>query len=159
MRSVKIAGAARLTENEIPLELMTMAGDKVTAALWAPLDEGFVTGHESGSICHWEMKVGGDASGGGDGRRRVDRFDSTVDYIVDVVDPEEFDVFLFFQRFLFVVSFFSNSGLAGILHTRMDFCTRMLVWWGGRGGGVRNLEVHTGNSIDGLLFFGAARGH
>ena len=151
MRSVQIAGAARLTENEIPLELMTMAGDKVTAALWAPLDEGFVTGHESGSICHWEMKVGGDATGGGDGRRRVNRFDSTVDYIVDVVELDKFDVFLFFQLFLFVDWLVSYT----LEWTFVQEC-----WCGGGGeGGGRNLKVHTGNSIDGLLFFGAARGH
>ena len=36
----------------IPVE-----GPKVTAALWGPLDQYIITGHENGDLCQWDTKV------------------------------------------------------------------------------------------------------
>lgn len=36
----------------IPIE-----GPKVTAALWGPLDQNIITGHENGDLCQWDTKV------------------------------------------------------------------------------------------------------
>ena len=34
-----------------------MPKEKVTSAIWSPLDEGIITGHENGDLCQWELKV------------------------------------------------------------------------------------------------------
>lgn len=36
----------------IPIE-----GPKVSAALWGPLDQYIITGHENGDLCQWDTKV------------------------------------------------------------------------------------------------------
>lgn len=40
--------------NRFPVE-----GQKVTAGLWGPFDEYLITGHEDGSVCHYDYKVSG----------------------------------------------------------------------------------------------------
>ena len=30
---------------------------KVTSAVWGPLDEVIITGHENGDLCQWNIKV------------------------------------------------------------------------------------------------------
>ncbi|XP_070555999.1 eukaryotic translation initiation factor 3 subunit I-like [Ptychodera flava] len=35
-----------------------MPGNKITSALWGPLDSYLITGHENGEICHWDAKTG-----------------------------------------------------------------------------------------------------
>ena len=30
---------------------------KITSALWGPLDEVILTGHENGELCQWDIKV------------------------------------------------------------------------------------------------------
>lgn len=40
------------------MQIIAMPKEKVTAAIWSPLDEGIITGHENGDLCQWEFKVG-----------------------------------------------------------------------------------------------------
>ena len=40
------------------MQVIAMPKEKVTAAIWSPLDEGVITGHENGDLCQWEFKVG-----------------------------------------------------------------------------------------------------
>ena len=34
-----------------------MSSNKITAAVWGPLDEVILTGHDSGDLCQWDIKV------------------------------------------------------------------------------------------------------
>ncbi|XP_077991124.1 eukaryotic translation initiation factor 3 subunit I-like [Glandiceps talaboti] len=43
-------GEAYLT---VPMDM-----PKVTSAIWGPLDEYLITGHEDGALCHWDAKSG-----------------------------------------------------------------------------------------------------
>ena len=45
--------------NNEPMQVLPMPKEKVTSAIWSPLDEGIITGHENGDLCQWELKVGG----------------------------------------------------------------------------------------------------
>ena len=40
-----------------PFLTIPMEGPKVTAALWGPLDQYIITGHENGDLCQWDTKV------------------------------------------------------------------------------------------------------
>ena len=40
-----------------PTARLTVDGPKVTSGLWGPFDEYLVTGHEDGSVCHYDCKV------------------------------------------------------------------------------------------------------
>ena len=40
-----------------PTTRFLVDGPKVTAGLWGPLDEYLITGHEDGSVCHYDYKV------------------------------------------------------------------------------------------------------
>ena len=34
-----------------------MSSQKITAAVWGPLDEVILTGHNNGDLCQWDIKV------------------------------------------------------------------------------------------------------
>ena len=40
-----------------PVLSVPVDGPKVTAALWGPLDQYIITGHENGDLCQWDTKV------------------------------------------------------------------------------------------------------
>ncbi len=40
-----------------PILTIPIEGPKVTAALWGPLDQYIITGHENGDLCQWDTKV------------------------------------------------------------------------------------------------------
>ena len=40
-----------------PFLSVPIDGPKVTAALWGPLDQYIITGHENGDLCQWDTKV------------------------------------------------------------------------------------------------------
>ena len=40
-----------------PFLIVPIDGPKVTAALWGPLDQYIITGHENGDLCQWDTKV------------------------------------------------------------------------------------------------------
>ena len=40
-----------------PFLTIPIDGPKVTAALWGPLDQYIITGHENGDLCQWDTKV------------------------------------------------------------------------------------------------------
>lgn len=40
-----------------PFLTVPIDGPKVTAALWGPLDQYIITGHENGDLCQWDTKV------------------------------------------------------------------------------------------------------
>eukprot|EP00918_Siedleckia_nematoides_P027837 GHVU01059882.1.p1 GENE.GHVU01059882.1~~GHVU01059882.1.p1 ORF type:complete len:326 (+),score=43.59 GHVU01059882.1:99-1076(+) len=44
--------------NNEPMLCIPMPRSKVTSAVWGPLDEIIITGHENGEICQWEVKTG-----------------------------------------------------------------------------------------------------
>ena len=35
-----------------------LSSNKITASVWGPLDEVILTGHDSGDLCQWDIKVG-----------------------------------------------------------------------------------------------------
>ncbi|KAL9980690.1 hypothetical protein ACROYT_G009309 [Oculina patagonica] len=41
-----------------PILTIPIEGPKVTAALWGPLDQYIITGHENGDLCQWDTKTG-----------------------------------------------------------------------------------------------------
>jgi len=41
-----------------PYITVPMEGPKITAALWGPLDQYVITGHENGDLCQWDAKTG-----------------------------------------------------------------------------------------------------
>ena len=40
-----------------PTTRLMVDGPKVTSGLWGPFDEFLITGHEDGSVCHYDYKV------------------------------------------------------------------------------------------------------
>ncbi|KAI0224346.1 Eukaryotic translation initiation factor 3 subunit I [Lamellibrachia satsuma] len=44
--------------NNEPMQIIPMPKEKVTAAIWSPLDTGIITGHENGDLCQWELTTG-----------------------------------------------------------------------------------------------------
>jgi len=46
-----------LSENNEPMWSVPSATSKITSAIWGPLDEVLVTGHENGDLCQWDVKV------------------------------------------------------------------------------------------------------
>ena len=51
------ASALYSTAVKDPILTIPVEGSKVTAALWGPLDQYLITGHENGDLCQWDMKV------------------------------------------------------------------------------------------------------
>jgi translation initiation factor 3 subunit I len=45
-------------ESKEPMTTMTLTGSKATVALWAPLSDSILTGHESGKIGKYDVKTG-----------------------------------------------------------------------------------------------------
>ena len=45
-------------ENNEPMMSIPITKAKVSAAIWGPLDEYIVTGHENGDLCQWDVKTG-----------------------------------------------------------------------------------------------------
>lgn len=45
-------------KNDEPMMVMPMSSSKVTSAVWGPLDEIIISGHENGDICQWDIKEG-----------------------------------------------------------------------------------------------------
>ena len=45
------------SENNEPMWSVPSAASKITSAIWGPLDEVLVTGHENGDLCQWDVKV------------------------------------------------------------------------------------------------------
>lgn len=43
--------------NNEPLWTVQMPKSKVTSAVWGPLDELIITGHENGDLCQWDVKA------------------------------------------------------------------------------------------------------
>lgn len=43
--------------NDKPMMTEVIKDSKVTAALWGPLDEIILTGHENGDLMQWDVKV------------------------------------------------------------------------------------------------------
>lgn len=46
-----------LLDSKEPILSVPVKGPKVTAALWGPLDQFIITGHENGDLCQWDTKV------------------------------------------------------------------------------------------------------
>ena len=46
-----------LTENQEPMLTFPVPKSKITSAVWGPLEETIITGHENGDINLWDMKV------------------------------------------------------------------------------------------------------
>lgn len=46
-----------LLASKDPILSVPVKGPKVTAALWGPLDQYIITGHENGDLCQWDTKV------------------------------------------------------------------------------------------------------
>lgn len=46
--------------NNEPLWTVQMPKSKVTSAIWGPLDELIITGHENGDLCQWDVKAQAD---------------------------------------------------------------------------------------------------
>ena len=49
-----------LGSNE-PFMSVPIGSNKITAAVWGPLDEVILTGHDNGDLCQWDIKVEKDA--------------------------------------------------------------------------------------------------
>lgn len=45
-------------ESKEPMTEMILSGSKATVALWAPLSDSILTGHESGKIAKYDVKTG-----------------------------------------------------------------------------------------------------
>jgi len=43
-------------KNNEPMWLETIAKDKVTSAVWGPLGQMIITGHDNGDLCQWNLK-------------------------------------------------------------------------------------------------------
>ena len=46
-----------LLASKDPILSVPVKEPKVTAALWGPLDQYIITGHENGDLCQWDTKV------------------------------------------------------------------------------------------------------
>jgi len=45
-------------KNDEPMMVLPMPSSKVTSAIWGPLDEMIISGHENGDIIQWDIKEG-----------------------------------------------------------------------------------------------------
>jgi len=43
--------------NNDPMWSVPSAKSKITSAVWGPLDEVIITGHENGDLCQWDVSV------------------------------------------------------------------------------------------------------
>jgi len=43
--------------NNDPMWSVPSPKSKITSAVWGPLDEVIITGHENGDICQWDVSV------------------------------------------------------------------------------------------------------
>ncbi|CAH1774999.1 unnamed protein product [Owenia fusiformis] len=41
-----------------PVAIMPVHGPKVTSAIWGPMDNMIITGHENGDLCQWDLATG-----------------------------------------------------------------------------------------------------
>ena len=46
-----------LSENNEPFMALPQPKSKITSAVWGPLDEMIITGHENGELVQWDVKV------------------------------------------------------------------------------------------------------
>lgn len=52
------ATADSRTESTTPITEMRLSGSRATVAIWAPLSDYIITGHESGKIAKYDVKTG-----------------------------------------------------------------------------------------------------
>jgi len=58
VKSVELmAVCAGLVGNNDPMWSVPSAKSKITSAVWGPLDEVIITGHENGDLCQWDVSV------------------------------------------------------------------------------------------------------
>ncbi|ELU14583.1 hypothetical protein CAPTEDRAFT_180537 [Capitella teleta] len=57
MRIYDSRDSAQIKNNE-PMMVLPMPASKVTSAVWGPLDQTVISGHENGNIIQWDMKEG-----------------------------------------------------------------------------------------------------
>jgi len=43
--------------NNDPMWSVPSSKSKITSAVWGPLDEVIITGHENGDLCQWDVTV------------------------------------------------------------------------------------------------------
>jgi len=43
--------------NNDPMWSVPSSKSKITSAVWGPLDEVIITGHENGDLCQWDVSV------------------------------------------------------------------------------------------------------
>jgi len=52
-----VACSVVLIENNEPMWCVASTKAKITSAVWGPLDEVIITGHENGDLCLWDVSV------------------------------------------------------------------------------------------------------
>lgn len=52
-----VAFSVVLIENNEPMWSVPSTKAKITSAVWGPLDEVIITGHENGDLCLWDVSV------------------------------------------------------------------------------------------------------
>jgi translation initiation factor 3 subunit I len=58
IRTFKINREDPSASSSTPLKEIILSGSKATVALWAPLSEFIITGHESGKVAKYDAKTG-----------------------------------------------------------------------------------------------------